>query len=310
MQKLKQRFAAMDIAFGPTADDLFSGYEEIVEPLFLEDSFDIVEAWWLAELCRLAYTPDSKEFSRIWNASKPDRMDALEARTPFRELLDVHKTGNSAAIYELDSGGTVLCFRGTAKLAQWISNMVFHPHEWARFKEDEDLVGAFVHSGFYLMFKRIWPLLWPTLRLAPRPWIFTGHSLGGAFALFAHSVVGADKVYTFGSPRIGNATFSSRYLENTIRVINSRDIVPLLPSRDKSMGEKQFSHAGELVVLTEEGELILDSSFHDDRQPWHLVEDWSKQSDDLFRKMPPWIKDHLMGGYCRKIAAHLGEAAH
>jgi hypothetical protein len=304
-QKIKQRFAAMDDVFGVSADELFAGSEDIPNPLFLGNEFDVVEAWWLAELCRLSYTPDSKEFSRVWNASKPDRMDVLGHRTPFRELLDVHKTGNSAAIYEIGSEGTVLCFRGTAKAGQWISNMVFRPHEWARFKEDENLTGAFVHSGFYLMFKRIWPLLWPTLRLAPRPWIFTGHSLGGALAMFANAVAGADKVYTFGAPRIGNSIFATTYLNDIIRVVNDRDIVPLLPARDKSKAEKEFDHGGQLIFISDEGELIEDPMHHNQTQPWHLLEDWTKQPDDLFRKTPPWIRDHLMGQYCRKIATNL-----
>ena len=157
----------------------FAGWEESDCPLFLDSEFDPLEAWWMAELCRLVYTPDSKEFTRIWHANKPDRHDILGERTPFRELLDVHKTGNHASIYEIKDGGTIICFRGSSKPGQWISNLVFHPHEWTRFRDPDttEAESGFVHSGFYLIFKRIWPLLWPTLRLAKRPWIFTGHSL-------------------------------------------------------------------------------------------------------------------------------------
>lgn len=296
----------MDSLFGPP-EDIFPGSENVQFPNFSGAGFDIAEAWWLAELCRLAYTPDSKEFTRVWHARKPDRLEVLEERSPFRELLDVHKTGNSAAIYETDFGGTVLCFRGTSKPAQWISNLVFHPHEWVRFKEQEELQGAFVHSGFYVMFKRIWPLLWPTLRLAPRPWIFTGHSLGGALAKMAHAVAKADKVYTFGAPRIGNEIFAGAHMENTIRIVNHRDIVPLLPARDESKGRKAFGHGGELVLLPEEGGFIDDPTPYLNLQPWNLVEEWSRQSD-LFRHTPPWIKDHFIGDYCRKIAERLPPA--
>lgn len=294
----------MDEVIGPRVDELFIGSEHLPTPQFLGSQFDPVEAWWLAQLCQLSYTPDSKEFTRVWNAAKPDRIDVLEERTPFRELLDIHKTGNSAAIYEMGSEGTVLCFRGTAKPAQWISNVIFRPHEWVRFREQEELTGAFVHSGFYVMFKRIWPLLWPTLRLAPRPWIFTGHSLGGALAKFAHAAVRADKVYTFGSPRIGNGIFSDAYLKDTIRIVNDRDIVPLLPAKDKAMGEKEFDHGGDLVLFSEAAQLIEDPSIYLDMQPWHLVDDWRKQSD-RFRHTPPWIKDHYVDQYCLKISQHL-----
>jgi len=304
-QKIKQRFRALEGEASASQGDFFSRSGAVSFPSFLEKPFDVAEAWWLAELCRLIYMPDSKEFSRVWNAGKPDRTEILEARTPFRELLDVHKTGNSAAIYEMGERGTVLCFRGTAKPFQWISNMVFHPHGWERFREPEESTGIYIHSGFYVMFKRIWPLLWPSLRLSPRPWIFTGHSLGGAFAMLANAVAKADKVYTFGAPRIGNARFASTYLQNTIRIVNHQDIVPLLPAKGLSMADKDFDHGGRLVWLSDAGELVADDSPHLEKQPWHLLEEWSREQDDLFSKTPTWIVDHRMVEYGRKLAAYL-----
>jgi Lipase (class 3) len=304
-QKIKQRFGALDEQTAANQGDFFPRSGDIPHPLFLDQTFDVGEAWWLAELCRLIYMPDSKEFTRVWNARKPDRAEILEARTPFRELLDVHKTGNSAAIYEMGAAGTVLCFRGTAKPFQWISNMVFHPHKWERFREPGESSGIYVHSGFYVMFKRIWPLLWPSLRLSPRPWIFTGHSLGGALAMLANAVVKADKVYTFGAPRIGNAEFAATYLQNTIRIVNHQDIVPLLPAKNLSPAEKDFNHGGQLVWLSDKGELVTDEVDHLEKQPWHLLEEWSRVQEDLFGKIPSWIEDHGMGQYSRKLAAHL-----
>ena len=301
-QKLKKRLADLEaFDFSSAGVEYFAGAEDVANPLFLEDGFDPIEAWWMVHLCYLVYTPDSKEFRRIWNAGKQNRLDVLDERTPFHELLDVHKTGNSAAIYEMGGEGTVLCFRGTCKAAQWISNLVYRPHGWERFREPDGSPGAYVHSGFYLAFKRIWPLLWPTLRLAPRPWIFTGHSLGGALAMLANAAVKADKTYTFGAPRVGNETFANDYLRNTIRVVNDQDIVPLLPARDKSMGEKVFDHGGELVWLTEDGAIHEDPHIHTKLKLRTHLEDWTRESDEILKKTPPWIRDHLIGKYCRKI---------
>jgi hypothetical protein len=63
-----------------------------------------------------------------------------------------------------------------------------------------------------------------------------GHSLGGALAtLCAHDLraylglsANLVSVYTFGSPRVGNNAFCSRYDElvpSTFRVVNAHDIV-------------------------------------------------------------------------------------
>jgi len=69
--------------------------------------------------------------------------------------------------------------------------------------------------------------------------LFTGHSLGGAFATHAALDVALSnlvprnqmKLYTFGSPRVGDFNFASA-VSNTIqnfRVTNKHDIVPHLP---------------------------------------------------------------------------------
>ena len=302
-QTIKQRFAATEEADSTSSSvDYFAGWEESDYPLFLDSDFDPLEAWWMAELCRLIYTPDSKEFTRIWHANKPDRNEILEERTPFHELLDVHKTGHHASIYEIKDGGTVLCFRGTSKPGQWISNLVFHPHEWSRFRDPDnpETEGGYVHSGFYVVFKRIWPLIWPTLRLAKRPWIFTGHSMGGALAMIANAVAGADKVFTFGSPRPGNGTFARISSENTFRIVNQQDIVPLLPTKDRNMGDKEFYHGGQCLWIKEPGALADDITEHSGNQPWKLLEDWAKSSESL-TSLPPWIRHHYAGEYCKEL---------
>lgn len=313
-QQLKSHYREWEENFSLTnleSPDYFADWKQRDYPSFQSSHFCINEAWWLAELCNLSYTPDSKEFTRIWNAGKADRLSILEMRSPFRELLDIHKTSNSASIFEMYPGeGTVVCFRGSAKFLQWLSNLVFHPHEWERYRQEDDIdaEGSYVHSGFYVGFKRIWPKLWPTLRLAPRPWIFTGHSLGGALAMLAHAVVNADKVYTFGAPRVGNAKFVNHYLNGTFRIVNGQDIVPLLPAKDKTMGDKEFTHGGDLTWLGIDGKIDDSEKLaeHLHRQPWDVLEEWAKsEAEDKFRHRPVWVKDHSMPIYCEKLAKML-----
>lgn len=98
----------------------------------------------------------------------------------------------------------------------------------------------------------------------------TGHSLGGAIAtLFALDVAsgalssGAGGiaqpvtpiVYTFGSPRLGNAAFRSIYntlVPNTFRIVCSKDLVPTLPpsiSYRQVGREVWFDDAGEITYV-------------------------------------------------------------
>lgn len=307
-QKFKSHYRELEEAYVPsTPVEFFADGPDRDNPLFLGDEFSANDAWWLAELCRLVYEPDSKEFNRIWNANKADRLEILDDRTPFKELLDVHRKGNHASIYEISSEGTIVCFRGTSKASQWLTNLVFHSHEWERYRDENHPEGARVHSGFYVSFKSIWPDIWPTLRLAPRPWIFTGHSLGGAMAKLAHAVTKGDQVYTFGAPRLGNQAFADHYLKDVFRVVNGQDIVPLLPAKDQTKGDRKFVHGGQLTRLDESG--IVDPSETEDQvenRIWDVLERWA-QSDSatLFKHRPDWIKNHLMDQYCDRLTKSL-----
>jgi hypothetical protein len=218
-------------------------------------------AWWLVELCRLAYTPDDREKNRPW--SRFDRLPHLE-RSPFRELHSIHKTGTHAAIYRVDTGkkedaATVLCFRGTTKMRQWVMNLSTLPVAWQGGGDGPDADDsaietktekAYVHQGFQILFDRIWPLLEPLLRDQPRPLFITGHSLGAALALMSAARMTPEVLYTFGSPRVGNPTFTASVSGFPhFRVVHHHDIVTLLPHAVETFAPYDFRHHGELVHL-------------------------------------------------------------
>ena len=85
---------------------------------------------------------------------------------------------------------------------------------------------------------------------------FTGHSLGGALAVLAGSLVESAEVYTFGGPRVGNADFCAavttggppRYR----RYVNYRDPVCHVPPRllgYRDCGHTYFiDHAGRVIA--------------------------------------------------------------
>jgi len=67
-----------------------------------------------------------------------------------------------------------------------------------------------------------------------------GHSLGGALAVLAAFDIAMNTrfknlfVYTYGSPRVGDPEFASRFnqtVKNSIRIFNVHDIIPTLPAQ-------------------------------------------------------------------------------
>ena len=79
----------------------------------------------------------------------------------------------------------------------------------------------------------------------------TGHSLGGALALFAaldikKTFAREVTLYTYGQPRVGNKVFSDYVFsfldESYVRLVNSNDPVPKVPPTDYN-----FKHAGNEV---------------------------------------------------------------
>lgn len=98
------------------------------------------------------------------------------------------------------------------------------------------------------------------------------HSLGSALATLAAVMVESDQynqytvdgVYTFGSPRVGDATWSSIYNQlglsaNTLRFVYYQDPVPLLPPT-----ETGYVHVGRPVYISEGGTTCTENDSQDE----------------------------------------------
>lgn len=298
--RFRLRLEEWDRAVGLDPEQaFFAGWEEMPSFDFSAEPFRPVTAWWLAELSRLAYTPDERELGRPGSGRLPCRRKLLKERSPFSLVHSVHTFGNHASIYRKrgETRGAIVCFRGTSRLRQWLMNTAVRPHAWRRFQREGDPEDAFVHSGFYVLYKRIWPRLAVQLEAIPRPWIFAGHSLGGALATIAGVVHRPDLVCTFGAPRVGNARFAG--LQETIslwRIVNDLDVVPRLPVADPRFGSRMFVHGGELRHLDREGGW---RPFREDGEETSLASLFPAGES---RTGPPvWLRDHRMGEYCRKL---------
>jgi hypothetical protein len=186
--------------------------------------FSRANAWWLSELSRLIYVRGGRQ-----GLDK----DQTAARNFFLRRVHLEeqwfyngKHVQCAIINTLPRHGkhfSVLVFRGTqGTIANWLFNLNTSLSTWPS--------GGCVHTGFKLLMLEIWEEIQQQLDALPAPLYYTGHSLGGALAVLAASLKKPAGVYTFGSPRIGDADFVASAKDvNIYRIVNPRDIVVGVP---------------------------------------------------------------------------------
>ena len=211
--------------FGPQRDYAYFG-----APGFpaAGEGFDVVRARWLAEASLLAYVPEEERVRAAWAAAGFDDV--------------VFFARESTAGHAASRGDTtILVFRGT------------EPDDPEDFRTDlrvwlTDAAGAGrVHRGFKAALDLVWEDVAAHLR-GRRPW-FTGHSLGAALAtLSAARHGGGAGLYTFGSPRVGDAAFRDSIPCPAFRVVNNNDLVCRVPPTP-------YRHVGERVYLDRDGNL-------------------------------------------------------
>jgi triacylglycerol lipase len=129
----------------------------------------------------------------------------------------------------------VISFRGSRSNPDWIADasilQTYFPYTRIKLK---------THSGFSAIYntcrQQIINIL-NTLNNSKQLFV-TGHSLGGSLAVLCaldaavNTAYNNPIMYSFGSPRIGNCKFVQAYngvINNSIRIVNTNDIVPLLP---------------------------------------------------------------------------------
>lgn len=210
----------------------------------------------------------------------------------------IHTPLVHAIVSPLEGGGTILAFRGTQEPRDFITDAQC----WMDYLvESQD----WVHHGFATAFRSMRDELLDFVISKPAEPIFvTGHSLGGALAMLAanylrHNLrVGA--VYTFGGPRVGDATWAMCYDaalgDRTFRFVNEEDIVPRVPGMLAG-----YRHAGQEVFLPALGPMRFAPSL------------WFKVISDAIGLYKEWkqgrlalLADHHVSRYAQRIAVEAG----
>ncbi|QIF04302.1 lipase family protein [Roseimicrobium sp. ORNL1] len=216
-------------------------------------SYSKVNASWLADASLLAYSEESV-------------VREVYRKAGFADVMALNNHGTQAYIAS-SRNVAIVSFRGTrvAKrfsseefknvVADWITDL--------RFALAESSHGGFVHLGFKDALGVIWePLresIMSLLRDEPnRPIWMTGHSLGAALATLAAARLGHVKgVYTFGSPRVGDASFHADYHVPTFRIVHQDDIITRVPIYSSFVPPRVevglYKHVGEFVLIDSYG---------------------------------------------------------
>jgi triacylglycerol lipase len=181
------------------------------------------------------------------------------------KLLETISIGDTEAMVAETDKFVVVAFRGTSSRAHLKTDIQARLNV-ARIAVDGRCVR--VHAGFYAAFRKIEARLREVLTAQDeaKAVYLTGHSLGGALALVAAAAFGGnDKlgdriaaVYTFGAPRVGGADFPNLVKAPHYRVVNSGDVVPLVPP-NWLMG---YVHTGMPILLKPNSEHPIK------RNPW------------------------------------------
>ena len=129
----------------------------------------------------------------------------------------------------------IISFRGSRSNPDWIADATISQtyFPYTRIK-----LG--IHSGFAAIYNACRQQIMDVLNTlsSSKQLFITGHSLGGALAVLCsldaavNTVYNNPVMYNFASPRVGNSKFVQVYNEvinNSVRIVNTNDIVPLLP---------------------------------------------------------------------------------
>ena len=244
-------------------------------PYFLLN-FNITEAKRCAAFSKLVYKSESEV-----------KAELLELKA--ERVVWFSRNGTEAFACILDKQ-IYFCFRGTQPTSFRDILADLKAYRTASY------TGGRVHDGFKDALNEIWGYIDTYYEenkyinaesKAFRQIICTGHSLGAALAtLAAKRLPNMYKLYTFGSPRVGNKRWREGLRVPHYRFVNNNDIVTRVPSC------LRFAHHGNLVYINHYGYIRK-------MTPWQRVKDRFRGHFSSWRhfKFFDSFSDHSMERY-------------
>jgi triacylglycerol lipase len=236
-------------ALNPPAKN-YTFFENVAEHPFQpnDTALNLRNAWWLMDAALLSYS----------SVADVDRHFSAAGLGATIEHFDGQPSTQAYVASSAD--WIVLAFRGTQVDDFWSSVI-----DWgvdAQFFPVLDSHFNLVHAGFLAAIREVWRDLAAHVaglqNQQTRPFWIVGHSLGAALATVAANLcsdqpkhLGLKGLYTFGSPRVGDATFGARIPCTVRRFRNNSDLVTHVP-----LG-LVFRHVGELELIDAAGHAHL-----------------------------------------------------
>jgi hypothetical protein len=201
--------------------------------------FELVNAWWLAEAATLVYDNEPFVRERFHNAGLPE--------------VSLFDRAGTQCFVAHNERLAVVAFRGTetgARSLKEIRQIVIDVEDDKHFRLTPFGPGGKIHRGFAGAAAAVWEDVGGALGLkshlaalaGSRALWFTGHSLGAAVATVAATLseqggTRAAGLYTYGSPRVGDAEFAAGFrnffpgsaARDYQRFANERDLVTRVP---------------------------------------------------------------------------------
>jgi triacylglycerol lipase len=265
----------------------FRDYDILLIPPIMRAAYSDRMAWILASMSHLAY-------DRFEDDPKTRELLAAKlASGGFRLLETFNSNATDTQAFLVANGNyAVLAFRGTevSKKTDILTD--------ARAYQISVIEGR-VHGGFREAYESVREEIEKSLLgLDNIPLYITGHSLGAALATVATQELEINSAireriaacYTFGSPRVGNTQYDKSLKAPIYRMVNTTDVVTIIPLI--AMG---YVHIGDVRFL---GRKPGDTTR---RVP--VLMRTVLFIAAMFRLFGPWVGDHAIVEYRRKLEA-------
>ncbi|GAV21191.1 lipase [Mariprofundus micogutta] len=211
---------------------------------FDAETYQSVNAWWLAEASLLAYVQQHDFVSQ----------KLADAGLPHYKPFEDDETHTQCFVAHNDDFA-IVCFRGTEIVKQDIITDL-------KFLLTDSGSRGKVHKGFKIALDSVWDGISDHLNditdygSSPMKVWFTGHSLGAGLAtLAAARYPAAQGIYTIASPRCGNREFSNAFTNRYWRFVHNNDAVCMLPPAIT------YRHTGNMIYIDDQGAVNSAPSF-------------------------------------------------